>query len=257
MGLKSIKSIKNVDDLKKEKKKKDTFGNFNLGKTLYIVISLVLTIVLFIAMLYVRDRLSDEITYNEVITVAKTCPEGEVITSKNVDTYFTISKIPADNNISGSYTNAKDLIDKKTKVELEVGEIVANKDFTNTNKYTDNITNPVLTAIETSGISNAAGGTLRKGDIINISIISNTTSTSAGSTVGSVETNDNTTTFKNVYVESAKDSSGVDIEATDKETSATVFTVILSQVDSSQLNDALNTGSLIRIEKVLEDKTDK
>ena len=62
MGLKSVKSIKNVNELKKDKKNKETFGEFNLGKTLYIVISLVLTIVLFIGMLYLRDRLSNDIT---------------------------------------------------------------------------------------------------------------------------------------------------------------------------------------------------
>lgn len=254
MGLKSVKSIKNVNELKKDKKNKETFGEFNLGKTLYIVISLVLTIVLFIGMLYLRDRLSNDITYDSVVTVKKTCPEGEVITSKNADTYFTIAKIPSENNIAGTYTKIKDLVNNKSKVNLEVGEIVANKDFTNVNEYTDDITNPVLTSIEASGISNAAGGSLRQGDIINISIITNENSSdTAGSTVGNITTSETAITFKDVYVANAKDSSGADIAATDTTTAATVFSLILDQDDSAQLNDALNKGSLIRIEKVLSD----
>ena len=252
MGLKSVKSIKNVNELKKDKKNKETFGEFNLGKTLYIVISLVLTIVLFIGMLYLRDRLSNDITYDSVVTVKKACPEGEVITSKNADTYFTIAKIPSENNIAGTYTKIKDLVNNKSKVNLEVGEIVANKDFTNVNEYTDDITNPVLTSIEASGISNAACGRLRQGDIINISIITNENSSdTAGSTVGNITTSETAITFKDVYVANAKDSSGADIAATDTTTAATVFSLILDQDDSAQLNDALNKGSLIRIEKVL------
>lgn len=243
--------IKNVKELKKSKDKKALIGEFNPGKTLYIIISLVLTVILFIGLLFVKEKIASDVKYVNVATVIKDVSQGEIITSKNVEDYFKIEKVPSDRNIKGTYEKLKDIKDVKTKVDLKEGEVVAEKDFVDTNKYVDDIKNPVLTSIAVSSVSNAVGGSLREGDVINISVITN--QSASGSSVGTVGADKKTYNFNTVYVDSAKDNNGADIAIDDKESSATVFSVILNKEDSDNLNAALNNGSLVRIEKVLNE----
>lgn len=243
--------IKNVKELKKSKEKKALIGEFNPGKTLYIIISLVLTVILFIGLLFIKEKIASDVKYVNVATVIKDVSQGEIITSKNVEDYFKIEKVPSDQNIKGTYEKLKDIKDVKTKVDLKEGEVVAEKDFVDTNKYVDDIKNPVLTSIAVSSVSNAVGGSLREGDIINISVITN--QSTSGSSVGTVGADKKTYNFNTVYVDNAKDNNGADIAIDDKESSATVFSVILNKEDSDNLNAALNNGSLVRIEKVLNE----
>ena len=148
-------------------------------------------------------------------------------------------------DIEGSFDNLDDLLDKKLLVGIEKNEIVGKKDLSKSNKYLDNIKKPIATSIEASSISNAVGGTLRAGDIINITIVLNNVSIDADGTAT------NTYQMENVYVSDTKDSSGATIENTNTTTSATVLLLTIEKEDSEKLTDALNKGALIRVEKVL------
>jgi len=227
-------------------KKKITFSS-----VLFFFISMVLTLFVFVGLVVAENILSEKAVYAEAVTATKDIPEGEIITKENVSKYFKISQIDVINNVKGSLSDINVLIGEKAIVPIVEGEIVLKKDFVTLNQYTEDLVSPVQIGINVGALADAAGGIIRKGDLINISV-SFKSSLVEETEEGSKFPFSSTYVIENVFVEEAMDSSGKRIDPDDKEKSATLLLLTVEKEDEIVLSNAMTNGSLIRISKVLK-----
>lgn len=274
--------IKKVKQLKKTETK-NPLAKLPIAKIGYIVFALAFSIVLFIGLLILQDYLNNDITYVDVIVAKKDIKQDEIITEANVEKYFSTVSINQLNDVSGSIKDASELINQKARIDLRMGEIVCDKDFKDLNPYIDDLENPVQVAISSSSLAAFNGGTIRAGDLVNISIVqsvaTDTEETVKVNTIDSMDDADteNVTeenekdTGKNeetkvtiekksvdynwqmeyVYVSGVKDSSGITIPNTDTSTAASLIMIIIEKEDAIALDNALNNSSQLRLAKVL------
>lgn len=238
MGKKpKIKKIKN--------KKKITFSS-----VLFFFISLILTLFVFVGLIIAENVLSEKAAYVDIVVASKDIPAGEVITSENVSKYFKVAQVDIINNTKDSLSDINSLVGKKAIVPVIEGEIVLLKDFTFLNEYTDNIKEPVQIGINIGSLADAAGGIIREGDLINISV------SYKASMVEETEENSkfpyaSTFVIENVYVDCAMDNNGEIIKPADTEKCATLLLLTVEKETEILLSNAMTNGSLLRVSKVL------
>lgn len=139
----------------------------------FALLALVLTIIVFAGLLFVKDLVSDEIIYQSVVVAKQDIPENEIITEANAPTYFTLKDVNTLDTTTGYLTNVDNIIGTQAKVSLLQGEIVSQKDFKNVASYTENISDPIEISIDVGAIANADGGKIRSGDVVNIAMMFN------------------------------------------------------------------------------------
>lgn len=91
-------------------------------------------------------------------------------------------------------------------------------------------------SFEASDLSQVVGGILRKGDIINISVINSLSKT-------------NMEVLNSAYVEKVFDTSGVRIEKTQKDASAVILNVIIDNSAVKDFNEKISTGE-VRVSRI-------
>lgn len=176
----------------KTKEKKITFGSFA-----FVLLSLVLTIGLFLGLIILQNIFTEEIVYQAVIVAKEDIPANTILTQENAGQYLTMKNMNILDMTSTTLTTADGLIGKKAIVLLSKGECVTEKDFQDISQYTENITDPVKVSIEITDTSNAVGGKLRAGDVINLSILAEITNTVTNETSAVSSTNvDKTATLE-------------------------------------------------------------
>ena len=224
----------------REKKK------YKFGDALFIIVSLVITAVVFIGLIVLENRLSGKVIYSDVVTAKTNVPKNTIITEKNLNDYFEIKKVDSIDDVSGSLSDLNSLLNKKSEVSLVRGEIILLKDFIALNKYTDDIVNPVTIAVNAGNLSDIAGGIIRAGDLINISVAYTNTDKDVAGRFKS------TYVIENVYVSKAMDSSGAEIGSSDTKGTSTMLLLIVDKETEQIINNALANGELLRISKSLD-----
>lgn len=157
-----------VRSMKPKKSFKERASSF-----LFAIISLAVAAVLFVGLLFLQNYFAEDITYREVIVASVDIPEGEIITEENFGKYFGTSNINVLNSTVGALSreDAEKLINMKSRVSLQKGEIVTLKDFQDLNVYLDSIENPIEISIAVDSMASSDGGKIRAGDLVNITLM--------------------------------------------------------------------------------------
>lgn len=157
-----------ITKIKKDKKPRQ---KITMTSLLWAAIALIITVVLFVGLLFLQNYLSDEVIYKSVVVAKTDIPENTIITKDNANKYLTMKNINILDTPAGALENADSLVNTKTRVGIYSNEIVTSNFVTDINKYTDNFVDPVEVSIPITSAENAVGGKIRPGDIINVTMM--------------------------------------------------------------------------------------
>lgn len=138
---------------------------------LFALLALVLTVIVFGGLLFLRSIFEEEVTYKTVMVAKRDIPENEVITVENAPMYLEMKQMNILDTMNGSMSSADPILGAQTKVHLYQGEIVTEKDFRAIPGNTEEFTDPVEISIEIGDLSAADGGKIRAGDTVNIGMM--------------------------------------------------------------------------------------
>lgn len=200
-----------------------------------ILISLIASIIVFISLLFVQKNILQPNGTATFVVATKEIEEGTLITIDNVSQYFKEETGDGKFKVSNSIGNKKDLVGFIANNYIDKASVVSKKNFTSKESVLSDIKEPVECSVAISSFSQAVSGTVREGDLINISVINETTKK-------------NEQVLANVYVNKAYTSDGREIKR-GEELPAVSINLILSKKDEKTLNDSLKKGD-IRISKV-------
>lgn len=144
--------------LKKEKK---------IG-TKELLVSVILAFLLFICLLVLESTFLSKYEKSTVMTAKCEVPRSLQITEENVDLYFEEKNISVDLVPQSVVSDRSELINKVVSVNMNRGEIVVQERFSDEQKYLSDMVQPMEIGVSVSDASQAAGGTIRKGDIVNV-----------------------------------------------------------------------------------------
>ncbi len=205
----------------------------NFGK---VVISLIIAIILFVALLFIESKVIAPNGTTNVVIATSDIDKGVVITSENVNTYFKEKEnVDGELEVSNSIKSLDELIDTKVNSNINKGEVVSQNDVLDKESILADIQEPIEVSLKVEDISQMVGGTVREGDMIDISVVDEI----------SLE---NKAVLSNVYVNKAFGADGAEISR-DNTTSVLVVNVIISKEDEAILNSSLETG-VVRISKI-------
>ncbi|MFQ9249262.1 MAG: SAF domain-containing protein [Clostridium paraputrificum] len=214
-------------------KERDKIEKKNFGK---VVISLIIAIILFVALLFIESKVIAPNGTTNVVIATSDIDKGVVITSENVNTYFKEKEnVDGELEVSNSIKSLDELIDTKVNSNINKGEVVSQNDVLDKESILADIQEPIEVSLKVEDISQMVGGTVREGDMIDISVVDEI----------SLE---NKAVLSNVYVNKAFGADGAEISR-DNTTSVLVVNVIISKEDEAILNSSLETG-VVRISKI-------
>lgn len=209
------------------------------------LIAFIIAIIVFGALLVIQSNVTNKYKKSSVLVVKEGgVPARTDITKDNYKDYFEVVE-RATNQLPEGSIEEKDIesiYGVTIKNDLVKGEILNQVNYVNTEDFISYIgEDKVKAGFGISELSNVICGTLRRGDVIDITVIY-------------YKDNDDTTdplatTLSNVVVENVYDDSGVAV--TDETgTTATMFTLILTPEQNKILDEMLIKGtSIIRISK--------
>ena len=276
--------------VKKIKTKKER-QPITFSSIMFIGISLIISIALCLGLVAVQNFLIDDITYKTVLVAKEDLPINTIITEKNMNTYFETKEINILDTTRDTLEEGYNLIGQKSLTPIYKGEPVYLKDFENIQYYVDIMENPIEISFPIESISSAAGGKIREGDIINLSMCFNekqlgkNTSSSQGLSVSQglsisdmpheyeefinvddildkgyiLNGSDTEYTFdrhatyvmENLYVTKVLDSSGLEITWDNEESAPSIIVCIIEKDHELFFNNALSNGSTIRLSKAV------
>lgn len=214
-----------------EKEKKSVLG---------IVISLVISIAVFIAVLIIQGAITDEEEKVTVIVANKNIEAPAFIDIKDADDFFKEMEVPKSLAYEGVIGSIDKLFGKEKEIyvvdALTEGEIVAEDCVIGGEDFLKGYKNPVEMGIKVSSFEDAAGGTIRRGDVVDMCILDEIGEEMKIS----------------VFVLQAFDSSGVRIDASDDASVAVAFTILIEREEYSEVAKIIELGKfdLVRTDNV-------
>lgn len=220
--------------------KKERYKEKKNSSGLAIFICLILTLALFVALVVIQKNIINNEDKVTVVVAKKDIPAKTVIDAKKVTTYFEEVKIVESLAYDGVYTNLEDLFGDESEIYIEdtiiAKQIVGDDVIVPCTKYLSEFKNPVEMGIKVSSFEHAAGGTLRRGDNVNLC---------------SVDEFGNEYSIS-LFILKAFDASGVVIEPENKDSVAVAFTVVMEDGSYTTVAEIIKMGTfdLIRTEGV-------
>lgn len=232
--------MKNVDNLdtKTKKTKVKKIKTHSATKSLAgIFVALFLTMGIFGGLIYLNNYVSEDISYQRTLVAIQDVPENLCVTEDNATDYFAlvlrdITTLPEDaiSSLDG-YEN------RYISRDISKNEAITSKSFKNLDE--SKYSSPVEVSLAVSNLGNAICGKLRAGDVINITINSNT-NTAIGKDYKR---------YENIVVTGAYDSSCLLIEAGDTNANTSYITFTIEENEEQKLNEALIDYNSIRISR--------
>lgn len=204
----------------------------NFGR---IFISLIVSIVTFVGLLVMQQTILAPNGTSNVFIAKENIEKNTIITADNIDKLFKMKKVDGELKVTNAVTNKKDIINKLVNKNLEKGSVISNNSFIDKNDIISKIKNPVEVSFKVNDISQVVGGTLRAGDIIDVSVTNEVTK-------------ENTDVLNNVYVDKTFTNEGKEIKKEDT-SSAVAINIIVSKEDEAKLNKEIALGT-IRISRI-------
>lgn len=215
---------------KKKREKKERKTSL---KTIFF--SLIVAIAMFFVLVAIETSILDNYEKEKVVVAIQEVENGTEITKENVEDYFYIKEVDKSLVTKDSVLILSDMPGYIVKDNISMGEIVNFNRLVSKTSVLANIKVPVETSLKVADLSDLVGGTIRSGDLINISVVNK-------------ETNENEEILKNVFVSQAFDSSGAALTQVEDKPAITI-NVIIDKSFESEFNTRINQGK-VRVSKV-------
>lgn len=142
-----------------------------------LLLGLLASLILFIALIVIQEKIVSPNGNVKVVIatkdIDKDIAEEGGITEANVDQYFKIKdKVDGELDVENSISSLDDLIDKIPTEKILKGQVVSMNKFIDKDSVLAEISDVVEVSIKATDVSQVAGGIIKAGDLINISIIS-------------------------------------------------------------------------------------
>lgn len=219
-----------------------------MGTTKRLIISFLISAMFFCLCIIMIKSMVKEEEKVTVVVATEAIPENLKITDINRK-YFTIKEIPVSILPEGVLKDIEQVNGYFTVCKISKNQILTTNFFAD---KMDSITmseKTVEVSVGTGSISQIVGGTIREGDIVNISSVTGDYATD--------ENGDNTyvytavTIAEGAYVTKTFTSAGTSVESHDAEQSVTVINLLLPAEDENEFNAALEAGTL-RISRICD-----
>lgn len=219
----------------------------NRNRTLKLIVaSAVVALIVYVALLIVQNNILNREETIRVYTIKESIADGVKITQDNIKTYLTLQERTVKSLPVGyiKEDETEKVIGKFTNRDFVKNEVLIDSALSNRESILSQIENPIETSLAVSGISNAVGGILREGDIINIYSVYSTRDEVKSDKI-----------MLKAYITKVFNGSGEEISTEDKTTPATVINLIISEDKEVDFNTAIFNGNL-RISKVIYNETE-
>lgn len=203
-----------------------------MKRTAKIVIPLVLSVTLFVLLLFIQNTISNNKVTKEVVIVKGDIAEGTLITKDNAKDYFQFVQVESSLVPKNAIVDKNDVFDKQTKRILRENEILISDDLCPNSYDPKMYEDPTKVSFQLSNISYGLAGKIRPGQIIRIDTVDSSS-------------HENIEITENAYVSKVYDSNGAEIASTDLETSAMIIEIIVNKKDLKRINEANNSGNLV------------
>lgn len=216
----------------------------NKSKNLKIILaSALLAIIVFIALQVIQSNILNREEKIKVYVVSTAMTEGTKITEENFKTYLVaqerVTKTLPENYITEDKRDI--LVDTFVSRDFIKNDVITSDMISDRQSYIADINNPIETTLSVSSISDAVGGIIREGDLINIHSI--VTDRKEGTT--------STPIMIRAYVTKAFDSSGGIISTEDNTTPTAMFSLVISEDMEKAFNESIFSGTL-KVSKILD-----
>lgn len=222
----------------KKEKQESGFGKF--------LIAFVLAMFVFIILLVIQSNVMNKTKTVSVLVAKSEVPAKTDISKDNYKNYFEVAERIEVQLPEGTIleSDVKKIDGVTITDDLVQGEILNNNDFVNTEDFISYLgEDKVKVGFGLSDLPNLLCGTLRRGDVIDITVIY-------------YQDNDQMSkpkaiTLSDIVVEKAYDSAGVEIQ--DDVTTASMFTFILTPEQNKTLNSMMmKSSAMTRISKTTD-----
>lgn len=207
--------------------KKNSTGRFWTG---VIITAFIAAVTVFAVMLQLERKLLEPYERGTIYIAAKEIPKGQVITSENLEEYFTSGMLDTEWIPAGALREPDQIKGMTALFPIEEGVLLTQGMFKPLDEITGSMEQPVIAGFKAEDLSQVVGGVLRAGDRIHIYCVEE------GKEIRLV--------WKEVYVQQVFDGSGAAISGEDKQTAAQRINVYLDQKDVELFYGRMEQGSL-------------
>jgi len=204
-----------------------------------LIISIVLALMLFLSLLVIEGKMLNDYKTSEVIVANHAISKSTQITESNAYLFFSRKEVPSNIIPKTAVVDIKDLIGKVVCDSISDGEIIVDARFSAEEEYLAKIKNPLEVGMRVSNLSQIVGGTIRKGDLINIFVVDSSTRESV-------------VVLKNVYVSKAFDTSGVEIKDSGSDVESLSLNLYIDSSVEQYFDETIASGT-VYISKVLKE----
>lgn len=201
----------------------------NIKKVVVLGISAIVAAVIFFGLITVQEKLVNP--YGKVVAyqMKTDIKKNSLITKDNIGSYIEKIVIPGNLGVSNAITDPNEVVDHLTTQYINKGSILSKNDFIDVKNIKNKIQNPIKVSFNTNDVSEVLAGTLRQGNVIDISVIK--------------RDNESKKIISNAYVEEVftkdnKEIKGDSIEPT------TIINILIPAADLNEFNNALAEGKL-------------
>lgn len=208
-------------------------------KVLSIVISLIISLIVFIGLTVLQKRLVNPNGTERIYVVNKdTIDENTLIDSSNFQTYFQLKNVDSSKVIDGAIKEGEEssIYNRLVTVKLFKGEDLTINRTIDKDSILSDIKEPREICIKGTDISEVVGGIIKTGDAIDIDVIDKTT----GQVVK---------VKSNVYVNSVLTSDGSLV--TGENSAALNINIIVDESEQDSIKEKLSIGNL-KVSKILK-----
>lgn len=207
-----------------------------------ILASAVLAGLVFVALNVIQSNILNREEKIKVYVANTAITEGTKITDDNFKSYVTLQERTIKNLPENYITEDKKdtLINNFVTREFIKNDVITSNFIIDTESYIKDIKNPIEVSLKVSSLSDAVGGILREGDIINIYAMS----------TNKEKKMESNPIMLGAYITKAFDSNGAEISTEDNETPTAMFNLIISEDAEVEFNKSIYSGTL-RISKKL------
>lgn len=213
-----------------------------------LVVSFIISAIFFCICLMLIKSMSAEEEKTPVLVTVKELPENLKIAEGGAG-YFTVMEIPVSLVPEGAVTDPAQIAGCFAACSIPKNQILSLSLFSDKLGTVPEIENPVEVSVGTNAIAQIVGGTIREGDLVNISTVKkNYTQTEQG--IGKESYRAEPVVTK-AYVTRTFTSAGVSVSSEDTTQPVTVINILIPAEEEAAFNAALEEGNL-RISRICE-----
>ena len=220
------------------------------GNPRVFIYSLIMTLVLYSAMIFVERTILKSEDYVGVYIAKGMVERNTLVTTENINELFSLEERRTDWVPDGSVSDVSQLIGKMVRYGYEKNEVVTISGLASSDLRTEGIESPVEVSLDAGSLSQVVGGIIREGDRINIWSVSKRNE-NGGNVVEAEKICDY------AYVTRVFTSSGVQVkQAAQDGAAATVVNIVIPESKEEEFNIALERGTL-RVGRCMYDRGQK